>query len=39
MGDQGRSAIASDVAEALQTYIDDDGLAEPVENHIVVAHT
>jgi ubiquinone/menaquinone biosynthesis C-methylase UbiE len=39
MGDQGRSAIVSDVAEALQTYIDDDGLAAPVENHIVVAQT
>ena len=34
MGDQGRSAIVSDVAEALQNYIDDDGLAAPVENHI-----
>jgi ubiquinone/menaquinone biosynthesis C-methylase UbiE len=39
MGDQGRSALVRDVAEALQTYIDDDGLAAPVENHIVVAHT
>jgi hypothetical protein len=39
MGDQGRSAIVSDVAEALQAYIDDDGLAAPVENHIVVAQT
>lgn len=37
MSDQGRLALVSDVAEALQTYIDDDGLAAPVENHIVVA--
>jgi ubiquinone/menaquinone biosynthesis C-methylase UbiE len=39
MGDQGRSAVVSEVAEALQAYIDDDGLAAPVENHIVVAQT
>jgi hypothetical protein len=39
MGDQGRSAIVRDVAESLQAYIDDDGLAAPVENHIVVAQT
>jgi hypothetical protein len=38
-GDQGRSAIVSDVAAALQTYIDNDGLAAPAENHIVIAQT
>jgi ubiquinone/menaquinone biosynthesis C-methylase UbiE len=39
MGDQGRSALVSDVSKALQTYLDDDGPAAPVENHVVVAHT
>jgi ubiquinone/menaquinone biosynthesis C-methylase UbiE len=38
MDDRGRAEIVRDIAEALQTYIDDDGLAAPVENHVVVAH-
>lgn len=38
IGEQGRSRIVGDVTEALQTYIDDDGLAAPVENHVVVAY-
>jgi hypothetical protein len=28
-----------EVAEALHTYVDDDGLAAPIETHVVVAHT
>ena len=35
--DRGRAALLSEVANALRTFIDDDGLAAPVENHVVVA--
>jgi ubiquinone/menaquinone biosynthesis C-methylase UbiE len=38
MDDRGRAALLSEVANALWTYMDDDGLAAPVENHVVVAH-
>jgi len=38
MDDRGRAAPLGAVANALRTYIDDDGLAAPVENHVVVAH-
>jgi len=37
MDDRGRAALLSEVANALRTFIDDDGLAAPVENHVVVA--
>ena len=36
--DRGRAALMSDVANALQSFVDDDGLAAPVENHVVVAY-
>jgi SAM-dependent methyltransferase len=37
MDDRGRAALLGEVVNALQSYIDDDGLAAPVENHVVVA--
>ena len=36
--DRGRAALISDVANALQSFVDDDGLAAPIENHVVVAY-
>jgi hypothetical protein len=27
-----------EVAEALRTYVDDDGLAAPIETHAIVAY-
>ena len=36
--DRARAALISDVAGAMQAYVDDDGLAAPVENHVVVAY-
>jgi hypothetical protein len=38
MNDHSRAALLGEVANTLRTYIDDDGLAAPVENHVVVAH-
>jgi SAM-dependent methyltransferase len=38
MNERSRAALLSEVANTLRTYIDDDGLAAPVENHVVVAH-
>jgi hypothetical protein len=37
MNDRERAALLGEVVNALQSYIDDDGLAAPVENHVVVA--
>ena len=39
MDESGRTAMVHEVAEALQTYVDDDGLAAPIETYVVVAHT
>ena len=36
--DQARTAVASDVRAALRAYIDDDGLAFPMEAHLVLAY-
>jgi len=39
MDESSRTAMVREVAEALHTYVDDDGLAAPIETHVVVAHT
>ena len=38
LDEHGRAALLGDVAEALRSFIDDGGLAAPIENHVVVAH-
>ena len=37
--ERSRTAMVREVAEALHTYVDDEGLAAPIETHVVVAHT
>ena len=37
--DTARTALLQDVTTALRGYVDDDGLAVPMESHAVVAHT
>jgi len=39
MDDTRRNALLQEVATALRTDVDDDGLATPTESHVVVAHT
>ncbi len=39
MDDPARTALLQDVTTALRAYVDDDGLAAPMESHVVVAHT
>ena len=39
MDESSRTAMVREVAEGLHTYVDDDGLAAPIETHVVVAHT
>jgi SAM-dependent methyltransferase len=39
MDERSRTAMVREVAEALHTYVDDDGLAAPIETHVAVAHT
>ena len=38
LDDRGRAALLGDIAEALRSFVDDDGLAAPIENHVVLAH-
>jgi len=33
-----RAAILREIKTSLQRYMDDDGLAAPIEAHVVVAH-
>ena len=37
LNDAGRAAILSDIRMALRAYIDDDGLAVPIEFHVATA--
>ena len=39
MEEHSRTAMVREVAEGLHIYVDDDGLAAPIETHVVVAHT
>src|SRR2546427_3809211 len=39
MDDSARTALLQDITTALRAYVDDDGLAAPMESHVVVAHT
>ena len=39
MDERSRTVMVREVAEALHAYVDDDGLAAPIETHVVVAHT
>jgi SAM-dependent methyltransferase len=39
MDDAARTAMFRDITTALQCYVDDDGLATPMECHVVTAHT
>ncbi|MBI3301647.1 MAG: hypothetical protein HYZ72_06170 [Deltaproteobacteria bacterium] len=34
-----RAALIGDVSAALRSYVDDEGLAVPMESHVVVAQT
>ena len=36
--DSARTALLNDMREALQSYVDADGLAIPTESHLVTAH-
>jgi ubiquinone/menaquinone biosynthesis C-methylase UbiE len=38
MDESSRTAMVREVAEALRTYVDDDGLAAPIETHAIVAY-
>jgi hypothetical protein len=38
MHDDDRVRLIGEVATALQSYVDDDGLAAPIENHVVIAY-
>ena len=35
--DAGREALIHEVSAAMQAYVNDDGLAFPIEGHIAVA--
>jgi hypothetical protein len=37
MNDKIRTAVLQHVTTALRAFIDDDGLAAPMESHVVVA--
>jgi SAM-dependent methyltransferase len=39
MDDVARTAMFRDITMAIQPYVDDDGLAAPMECHVVTAHT
>lgn len=39
MTEQARAAVIREVSDALRAYVEDDGLAFPMEAHVVVAHT
>jgi ubiquinone/menaquinone biosynthesis C-methylase UbiE len=39
MEEHSRTAMVREVAEGLHIYVDDEGLAAPIETHVVVAHT
>jgi hypothetical protein len=39
ISEQARAAVAGAVRAALRGYIDSDGLAFPMEAHLVLAHT
>jgi hypothetical protein len=39
MDDTARAALLQEVTTALRRYVDDDGLAAPIESHVVLAQT
>jgi ubiquinone/menaquinone biosynthesis C-methylase UbiE len=39
MDDPARTALLQEVTTALHAYVDDEGLAVPMESHVMVAHT